>query len=149
MYQQLTFKSGYAGPARFTRDGSTVVYSAAWDGGARQLYSQRSNSIQGKPLDVDADVLGIADNGDLALILKRRFLATWLQRGTLARMPIDGGAPRPILEDVSEADITRDGKDFAVVRRDGGKQHIEFPIVKVLFETPGWVSDVRIKAGRQ
>ena len=144
-YQQLTFKSGYAGPARFTRDGSTVVYSAAWDGGARQLYSQRSNSIQGKPLDVDADVLGIADNGDLALILKRRFLATWLQRGTLARMPIDGGAPRPILEDVSEADIKRDGKDFGVVRRDGGKQHIEFPIVKVLFETPGWVSDVRIK----
>ena len=143
-YQQLTFESGYAGPARFTRDGNSVVYSAAWNGGARQLYLQRDNSIQGKSLDVDADVLGIADNGDLALILKRRFLATWLQRGTLARMPIDGGAPRPILEDVYEADITRDGKDFAVVRRDGGKQRLEFPIGKVLFETAGWISDVRI-----
>ena len=60
-YQQLTFESGYAGPARFTRDGSTVVYSAAWNGGARQLYTQRSNSIQGNPLNLDADVLGIAD----------------------------------------------------------------------------------------
>ena len=143
-YHQLTFESGYAGPARFTRDGSTVVYSAAWNSGARQLYSQRSNSIQSNPLDVDADVLGIADNGDMALILKRRFLATWLQRGTLARMPIDGGAPRPILDDVYDADITRDGKDFAVVRQTGSRQHLEFPIGKVLFESPGWISDVRI-----
>src|ERR1019366_1543138 len=37
-YQQLTFEPGYAGPARFTRDGNTVVYSASWNGGARQLY---------------------------------------------------------------------------------------------------------------
>jgi Tol biopolymer transport system component len=143
-YHQLTFETGYAGPARFTRDGNTVVYSAAWNGGARQLYSQRSNSIQGTPLFMDADVLGIADNGEMALILKRRFLATWLQRGTLARMPIDGGAPRPILDDVYDADITRDGKDFAVVRQSGGQQRLEFPIGKVLFETPGWISDVRI-----
>jgi Tol biopolymer transport system component len=143
-YHQLTFETGYAGPARFTRDGNTVVYSAAWNGGARQLYSQRSNSIQGTPLFIDADVLGIADNGEMALILKRRFLATWLQRGTLARMPIDGGAPRPILDDVYDADITRDGKDFAVVRQSGGQQRLEFPIGKVLFQTPGWISDVRI-----
>ena len=143
-YHQLTFEAGYAGPARFTRDGDTVVYSAAWNGGSRQLYSQRSNSIQGKPLDIDADVLGIADNGDMALILRRRFMATWLQRGTLARMPIDGGAPRPILDDVYDADITRDGKDFAIVHQVGGHQRLEFPVGKVLFETPGWVSDVRI-----
>jgi hypothetical protein len=143
-YQQLTFDPGYAGPARFTRDGNTVVYSAAWNSGAKQLYSQRSNSTQATALNVDADVLGIADNGDMAVILKRRFLATWLQRGTLARMPFEGGAPRPILEDVFEADITRDGKDFAVVRREQGKQRLEFPIGKVLFETSGWISDIRI-----
>ena len=143
-YHQLTFESGYAGPARFTRDGNTVVYSAAWNGGARQLYTQRSSSIQSKPLDVDADVLGIADNGDMALVLKRRFLATWLQRGTLARMPIDGGAPRPILDEVYDADITRDGKDFAVVRQTRGQQRLEFPVGTILFETSGWISDVRI-----
>jgi len=143
-YQQLTFQPGYAGPARFTRDGNTVVYSASWNGGARQLYAQRSNSVQAAPLNLDADVLGIADNGDMAVILKRRFLATWLQRGTLARLPLEGGAPRPILEDVYEADITRDGKEFAVVRHDRGKQRLEFPIGKVLFETSGWITDVRI-----
>jgi len=89
-------------------------------------------------------VLGIADNGDMAVILKRHFLATWLQRGTLARMPLDGGAPRPILEDVYEADISRDGKEFAVVRREHGKQRLEYPIGKLLYETGGWINDVRI-----
>ena len=143
-YQQLTFEPGYAGPARFTRDGNTVVYSAAWNGDVKQLYSQRSNSAQATSLNVDADVLGIADNGDMAVVLHRRFLATWLQRGTLARMPLDGGAPRPILEDVYEADITRDGKDFAVVRHAGGKERLEYPIGKVLYETPGWINDLRI-----
>jgi eukaryotic-like serine/threonine-protein kinase len=143
-YRQLTFQPGYAGPARFTRDGNTVVYSAAWNGGAKQLYSQRLSSTQASALNLDADVLGIADNGDMAVILKRRFLATWLQRGTLARMPLEGGAPRPILEDVYEADITRDGKEFAVVRQEKGKQRLEFPMGKVLFQTSGWITDVRI-----
>src|ERR1019366_8266679 len=98
-YQQLTFEPGYAGPARFTRDGNTVVYSASWNGGARQLYAQRTNSAQATPLNLD---------------------------------------------DVYEADITRDGKEFAVVRSEKGKQRLEFPIGKVLFETSGWMNDVRI-----
>ncbi len=145
-YRQLTFEPGYAGPARFTHDGGTVVYSAAWNGGTKQLYSQRSDSQKAISLNIDADVMGIADNGDMAVILKRHFLASWLQRGTLARMPLEGGAPRPILDDVYEADITRDGKDFAVVRRQRGRARLEYPIGKALFETPGWISDVHISS---
>ena len=60
--EQLTFEPGYGGPARFTRDGNTVGYSAAWNGEPRQLYMQRSNSVQATPRNLDADVLGIADN---------------------------------------------------------------------------------------
>ncbi len=143
-YQQLTFDPGYAGPARFTRDGNTVVYSAAWNGGPVQLYSQRTTATQPQSLNLDADVLGIADNGEMAVILKHRYRATWLASGTLARLPLEGGTPRPILEDVYAADINRDGKDIAVVRSAGGKQRLEFPIGKVLFETQGWITDVRI-----
>lgn len=143
-YTQVTFDSGHTGPARFTRDGNTFVYSAAWNGGPTELYTQRTAGTQSQALGVDADVLGIADNGDMAIILKHRYLATWLAKGTLARLPVDGGQPRPILEDVFAADISRDGKEFAVVRSVGSKQRLEFPIGKVLFETLGWINEVRI-----
>jgi eukaryotic-like serine/threonine-protein kinase len=143
-YQQFTFEPGYAGPARFTRDGNTVVYSAAWNSQPVQLYSQRANGLQPQALKVDGDVLGIADNGDMAVILQHHYLASWLARGTLARLPLEGGTPRPILEDVYAADISRDGKDFAVVRSVGGKQRLEYPIGKALFQTKGWITDVRI-----
>jgi len=144
VYKQVTFDSGYAGPARFTRDGNTFVYSAAWNGGPVELYSQRTAGAQPQSLGIDADVMGIADNGDMAVIVKHRYLASWLQRGTLARLPVDGGSPRPILEDVYAADISRDGKEFAIVRGVGSKQRLEFPIGKLLFETSGWINDVRI-----
>ena len=143
-FTQVTFNSGYTGPARFTRDGNTFVYSAAWNGGPVELYSERTAGTQAQALGVDADVMGIADNGDMAVILKHRYLGSWLQRGTLARLPVDGGHPRPILEDVYTADISRDGKEFAIVRGVGSKQRLEFPVGKVLFETLGWISDVRI-----
>jgi eukaryotic-like serine/threonine-protein kinase len=143
-YKQVTFDSGHVGPARFTRDGSTFVYSAAWNGGANTLYSQRTAGTQPQALGVDADVVGIAENGDMAIILKHHYLASWLQKGTLARLPVDGGQPRPILEDVYAGDISRDGKEFAVVRSAGDKQRLEFPIGKVLFETLGWINDMRI-----
>ena len=143
-YRQVTFDSGYAGPARFTRDSNTIVYSAAWNGGPVELYSQRTAGTQPHALGTEADVMGIADNGDMAVILNHRYLASWLQRGTLARLPVDGGRPRPILEDVYAADITRDGKEFAIVRGVGSKQRLEFPIGKALFETLGWINDVRI-----
>ncbi len=143
-YKQLTEESGYAGPARFSRDGNTVIYSAAWNGEKEQLYSRRANAGAAQSLGIDAEVMGISDDGDMAVILNRRYLASWLQKGTLARFPMDGGTPRPILEDVYAADISRDGKEFAVVRASGGRQQLEYPIGKVLYRTEGWISDVRI-----
>jgi eukaryotic-like serine/threonine-protein kinase len=143
-YTQLTFDPGVTGPARFTHDGDAVVYSAAWNGGAVQLFWQRASSNQARPLNLDADVMGIADSGDMAIILKHHYQASWLASGTLARLPVEGGTPRPILDEVYWADITRDGKDFAVVRSSGGKQRLEFPIGNTLYETQGWITDVRI-----
>src|ERR1700676_523846 len=39
-YQQITFRTGSIGNARFTPDGS-IVYSASWEGGDNQLYMRR------------------------------------------------------------------------------------------------------------
>ena len=45
-----------------------------------------------------------------------------------------GGAPRDVLEDVRCASWARDGKSLAVVHVVGGKDRLEFPIGRVLFE---------------
>src|SRR5271168_4051404 len=41
-YQQITFRTGSIGNARFTPDGS-IVYSAIWDGEPNQLYMSRAD----------------------------------------------------------------------------------------------------------
>jgi len=63
--------------------------------------------------------------------------------GTLARAPQTGGAPRPISDGVEYADWAPDGS-FAAVRLVGGKVRLEYPLGKVLYETAGWISHMRI-----
>ena len=63
--------------------------------------------------------------------------------GTLARVPLEGGAPRELLENVSLADWSPDGRDLAVVHKVGGKDRLEFPIGKVLYETGEEIASVR------
>jgi Tol biopolymer transport system component len=58
-------------------------------------------------------------------------------------MPIGGGAPRAICEDVREAVWTHDGKDLIVTRDIGGRHHIECPIGNVLYESGHWISQIR------
>ena len=59
-------------------------------------------------------------------------------------MPLAGGAPREILEGVQWADWSPDGTNLAVVRDVGGRNRLEFPIGKVLYEAGGWISHPRI-----
>jgi len=69
--------------------------------------------------------------------------ASRLFTGTLARMPISGGAPREILEGVREADWAPDGNDVAIIHDVGGKDRLEYPIGHVLVESSGYLSDLR------
>ena len=61
---------------------------------------------------------------------------------TLARSPLGGGAPREILPGVLTADWAPDGT-MAVAHYEGGRMRLEYPIGKVLYETSGWISDLR------
>ncbi len=92
-----------------------------------------------------ADVLAVSSVGELALSLGHRFTMGWESRGTLARMPLGGGAPREVLEGVQDADWSPDGQNLAVVREVGARRRLEYPIGRVLYETGGWVSHVRVR----
>ncbi len=59
-------------------------------------------------------------------------------------MPLAGGAPREILENVEDADWSPDGANLAVTRQVGNRGRVEYPLGKVLFDAAGWVSNVRV-----
>ncbi len=152
-FERLTFQRGYIRGARFTADGQNVIYSAAWDGRPYEVFTARIGDRHARSLGLsNAMLVGLSAAGDLAVLtnVRQSPLTYWMQVGTLSRAPAGGGAARDILEDVWDADISRDGKDFAVVRAPAGQQQLEYPIGKVLFKTTGYISHPRISAdGRQ
>lgn len=58
-------------------------------------------------------------------------------------MSLAGGAPREVLENVQGADWSPDGADLAVVHWVGGRNRLEYPVGTLLYETAGYISDIR------
>jgi len=63
----------------------------------------------------NAVVLSVSSGGELAILTGRHTVAPFIGVGTLARVPLAGGTPREVLEDVEDADWTPDGKDLVIV----------------------------------
>jgi len=144
-YRQLTFRKGLVLSARFSPDGKTVVYGASWEGEPFRLFSMRTESPESRPLDLPpGDVLSVSSTGELAVSLERTYVYGFSARGTLARVPLVGGAPRKVLTDVEDADFSPDGRELAVSRVVEGRHRLEYPIEKVLYQAEGWISNVRV-----
>ncbi len=143
-FRQLTFRRGPVWNARFGSDGKSVLYAAAWEGGATEIHVGRSDGPDSRPFGLKADVLAVASSGDLAVSLGAKISGPFLRAGTLARVAATGGgAPREILENVEFADFAPDGRDLAVVRIVSGRHRLEYPVGKVLVETTGWIGTPR------
>jgi serine/threonine protein kinase/Tol biopolymer transport system component len=143
-YKRLTFRSGTIFNARFSPDGSTVFYGARWGGQPMSIFSVRADSPESRDLQIgaDTDILAVSRTGQLAISLRRHAIGYLRESGTLAQVPIAGGAPRSILDDVESADWSPDGR-LAVVRTMGGRCRLEFPIGNIVYDTIGWISHPR------
>ena len=138
-FHRLTYRLGAIGYARFAPDGQTIVYDAAWDGGDHELFSTRLGSPESRSLGLPpASIHSISTSGEMAILLEPPY------PGTLARLPLAGGAPRELLRDVTEADWGPDGKNLAVVHQVAGKNRVEYPIGRVLYETSAEVERLRV-----
>ena len=139
-FRALTFQRGNVGRARFAADGRTIVYAANWPETGRNLYSVQPGSPESRSLGLpETGLAGVSRAGELAVLLSRGPRPGQ----TLARLPMGGGAPRDVAEHVIEADWGPDGSSLAVIRFGGGKNHIEFPIGKPLYEAV-YVSNMRV-----
>jgi Tol biopolymer transport system component/predicted Ser/Thr protein kinase len=142
---KLTWSRGSIASARFAPDGQTIAYSATWEGLPLDVFTTRAQSAESRSLGLgQAKLLAISSAGELALSVNRRPLFGFETVGTLARVPLAGGAPREILDDVEDADWSPDGKSLAVVRVVGNGVRVEYPVGTVVHQGPGWASHVRV-----
>jgi eukaryotic-like serine/threonine-protein kinase len=145
IYHPLTFRRGMVHAARFAPDGKTIIYSAAWEGKSLQLFTTRPESPESHELEpAGADVLAVSATGEMALSLRSHPIAQFLYSGTLARVPLVGGAPREVMDNVEWADWSPDGNTLAIVRQEQGRHSLEFPPGKVLYQADGWIGHLRI-----
>jgi Tol biopolymer transport system component len=135
VHQRLTFRRGNVLFARLTADGQNVVYSASWGDRPAEIYLTRIGSPETRPLGIpDANLLSVSPSGELAILLKKSNLFGVVGTGTLARVPLAGGTPRQVLENVINADWAPDGANLAVLREIEGKVMLEYPIGKSLYK---------------
>ena len=146
LYHEITFRRGEIRSARFAPDGQTILYSAAWQGNPMEIFAARQGTVESRSLGLGhTELLGVSPTGEMALSLGNHPVGTWVNVGTLARAPLAGGAPRPVLDDVEWADWGPDGNSLAVVHNVSGRDRLEYPIGKVLYETSGgWISYPRV-----
>jgi eukaryotic-like serine/threonine-protein kinase len=143
-YRRITFRRGFVTTARFASDGS-VIYGATWEDQPQDIYSVLPGNPESRPSGLpNADVLAVSPSGELALLLRRRFVGGWVTSGTLARGPLFGGAPRELLNDVQEADWTPDGKQLAVIRHTRDGHAVDLPLGTTIYESSRWISNLRV-----
>ena len=144
-YRRLTFEPGTIYSARFASDGQSIVYGAAWNNKPVQLFTTVGNSLLSQPLEfTDAVLLGISRSNELALVVGGTHTGQLESaNGMLATSPMAGGAPKEVLSDVRWADWDEKG-GLAVVHYVGGQSRLEYPIGKVLYQSGGWISNIRI-----
>ncbi len=149
VYEAQTFRAERILRARWAPDGKTIVYSASRDRGPPRLYVIRPEYPEPAALGPDSThLLSVSSTGEIALLTRPETWGANVYRGTLARMPVGGGAPRELLDKVLDADWTPDGSALAIIRQDsiGTRVVLEYPQGTVLAQSVpgGHLSDLRI-----
>jgi len=140
-FRQLTFREGLVSGARFASGGRTVVYAANWGADEKDLYLAPVGSHEHRPLNVPgARVLSISRSDELLVRLRSRDVGGFVVLGVIARMPLMGGTPREVADEVFQATFGPDGRQIAAVRFLSGAARLEYPLGTVLAETNGWFS---------
>ena len=106
-FRQLTFRRGTIDAARFTPDGSRVIYSAAWEGGLHQAYAVTVDNPEPQPVSVPAGNI-VKSVSPAGLLL--------LRGDMLAVAPLLGGTPRELAARTTGADADARTGAIAAIR---------------------------------
>jgi len=133
-FRQITFRRGIVSQARFAPGGQTVLYSARWSGETPGVYMVGPGSPESRTMGFgDYELVSVSRSGELILSRKH----------ALYRVPMNGGAPKLFLDGAISAEWLPQG-GLALVRTDAGQARVEFPHGKTVFQTAGFVSNLRV-----
>jgi hypothetical protein len=97
-------------------DGQTIICAAEWDGRPIRLLEKRPLGPESRPIGPSSAALASISSAREVAIIQNCQLDWGSCVGTLARMPLAGGAPREVLEGVVSADWTPDGRELAAIQ---------------------------------
>ncbi|HWC64683.1 MAG TPA: protein kinase, partial [Thermoanaerobaculia bacterium] len=145
-FDQITFRRGVVWNARFSPDGHTILYGAAFEGNPIEIFEWREGSFESRALGLPGDdLLAVSKDGPIAISIRDHLANPFQRAGTLAEIAPGGtSAPREVLDNVYAADWGPDGKTLAVVRDAGNGLQLEYPPGKVLYRTAGWIANARV-----
>ena len=145
LFTRLTFRGGHIGAARFSPDGHTIVYSAAFGDEPLQIYTTRPDAPQSRELGLkNSSIFAVSRQDELAIALTHLQLTANADQGTLARLPLTGGSPRELSDAVGSADWAPDGQSLALAKVGVSSGVLEYPQGTPLYETQGWIGDLRV-----
>jgi eukaryotic-like serine/threonine-protein kinase len=137
-FHQLTFRRGSVDNARFTPDSKTILYSARWNSDRSRIFMVREDSYDSLPLDPPgADLASIWLPGEMLVDVD------FNGKDVLARVPMTGGTPRPLFEDVDSADLSPTEHQAAIVKESAGTDRIEYPPGNVIYSTAAAIGFLR------
>jgi hypothetical protein len=142
-FERITFRDANITGARFTPEGR-VVFSASLERRPDEMYGYAPGSPGLQPLGLSAMLAAVAPKtGELGVLLGSGAIYQNPLRGTLARVPPVGGAPRELAENVAWADWTGSG-ELAVARIDPGTgMWIERPLGTKVWKSAGGIAYLR------
>src|SRR5579862_169972 len=145
-FHQITFRRITIPSARFSPDGQSVIYEGQEKQGSQELYLVNPVSPESRLLGFrGVGLAAVSRSGELALV-------TYDSRmRNLVRVPLNGESQLPIDRSIWSADWAPDGSKMAVIRYGPRPETtLEYPRGKVLYDSPSWLSDVRVSSsGRE
>jgi serine/threonine protein kinase/dipeptidyl aminopeptidase/acylaminoacyl peptidase len=141
-FTRITFEPGSIGNARFAPDGKNVIFSRTQGIRESRIFTVLPGAPETRALTPEGfGLASVSRQGELAVGMSAREHG---KRSMLARLPLAGGAPRPLRTGIWEADWSPDGRELAAIVQDDARLRLEYPVGHVLHEAAGWLSSPRV-----
>ncbi len=144
-YNIIDSRVGEVRPARFVLNGQAIIYNVVRDGVETLRLTDRESHESRLLLETPARLLAVSAYDELAVLVDvTSSRPDGIPSGTLARLRLAGGGPRPVVTGVYAADFAPSGVELAVARTVERGSQLEYPIGRVLYRSQAYVRRVRV-----